>query len=68
MSDSQILELSATPVDYTVFDVRWVPMSPRLAVCGSSLAGEGTVRVYSLAGQVGGWPGCHNYHTVHHRV
>jgi len=51
MAESQILEHSATPVDYTVFDVRWVPSSPRLVVCGSSLAGEGTIRMYSLAGQ-----------------
>jgi len=51
MVDCQILEHSSTPVDYTLFDVSWVPSSPRLAVCGSSLAGEGTVRVYSLAGQ-----------------
>ena len=52
MADCQILEHSSTPVDYTLFDVSWVPSSPRLAVCGSSLAGEGIVRVYSLAGQV----------------
>ena len=52
MTDSQILEHSATSVDFTVFDVNWVPSSPRLVVCGSSLAGEGSVRVYSLAGQV----------------
>ena len=52
MVESQILEHSATPVDFTVFDVRWVPSSPRMVVCGSSLSGEGTVRMYSLAGQV----------------
>ena len=54
MGDSHILEHSATPVNYTVFDVNWVPSSPRLAVCGSTLAGEGTMRVYSLGGKVGG--------------
>ena len=52
MVESQILEHSSTPVDFTVFDVRWVPSSPRMVVCGSSLSGEGTVRMYSLAGQV----------------
>ena len=52
MVDSQILEHSSTPVNYTMFDVNWVPSSPRLAVCGSTLAGEGTLRVYTLAGQV----------------
>jgi len=51
MAEFQILEHSATSVDFTVFDVNWVPSSPRLVVCGSSLAGEGSVRVYSLAGQ-----------------
>ena len=54
MVDSQILEHSSTAVNYTLFDVNWVPSSPRLAVCGSTLAGEGTLRVYTLAGQVGG--------------
>ena len=49
MVDSQILEHSSTPVNYTMFDVNWVPSSPRLAVCGSTLAGEGTLRVYTLA-------------------
>eukprot|EP00092_Neocalanus_flemingeri_P023219 GFUD01025176.1.p1 GENE.GFUD01025176.1~~GFUD01025176.1.p1 ORF type:complete len:342 (-),score=127.70 GFUD01025176.1:42-1067(-) len=51
MGDSQILEHSSTLVNYTLFDVNWVPSSPRLVVCGSTLAGEGTLRVYSLAGQ-----------------
>jgi len=51
MCDSQVLEHSATMVDYTVFDVNWVPSSPRLAVCGSTLAGEGVLKVYSLASQ-----------------
>ena len=45
MVDSQILEHSSTPVNYTMFDVNWVPSSPRLAVCGSFLAGEETLRL-----------------------
>jgi hypothetical protein len=48
MIDSQILEHSSTPVNYTLFDVNWVPSSPRLVVCGSTLAGEGTLRMYTL--------------------
>jgi len=51
MVDSQILEHSSTLMNYTLFDVNWVPSSPRLAVCGSTLAGEGTLRIYTLAGQ-----------------
>ena len=52
MTDHQILEHSSTSVDYTLFDVKWIPSSPRLVTCGSSLAGEGHLRVYSLSGQV----------------
>ena len=55
MVDSQKLEHSSTPVNYTLFDVNWVPSSPRLAVCGFTLAGEGTLRIYTLAGQVCGY-------------
>lgn len=51
MTDHQILEHSSTSVDYTLFDVKWIPSSPRLVTCGSSLAGEGHLRVYSLSGQ-----------------
>ena len=52
MSSHQLLEHSVTGVDYTVFHGSWIPSSPRLVVCGSSLAGEGVIRVYSLSGEV----------------
>ena len=48
----QLLEHSCTGVDYTLFHGSWVPCSPRLVVCGSTLSGEGVIRVYSLSGKV----------------
>ena len=50
--DTQILEHSVTETDYTLFHVNWVPSSPRFVTCGSSLTGEGTLKVYSLASKV----------------
>ena len=47
--DTQILEHSVTETDCTLFHVNWVPSSPRFVTCGSSLTGEGTLKVYSLA-------------------
>jgi len=47
----EILELSSTKVDYTVFNVNWIPSAPRLIVCGSSLAGEGLIRIYNVTGK-----------------
>ena len=52
MTSQQFIEHSCTGVDYTLFHGSWVPSSPRLVVCGSTLAGEGVIRVYSLAGKV----------------
>ena len=48
----QLLEHSCTSVDYTLFHGSWVPSSPRFVVCGSSMSGEGVIRVYSLSGKV----------------
>ena len=47
-----LLEHSCTGVDYTLFHGSWVPSSPRFVVCGSTLSGEGVIRVYSLSGKV----------------
>ena len=49
--DHEILEHSVTEVDFTLFHSNWVPSSPRFVVCGSSLAGDGLLKVYSLAGK-----------------
>ena len=54
--DHEMIEHSVTEVDFTVFSVDWVPSSPRFVVSGSSLSGDGVLKVYSLAGKVR-----HNY-------
>ena len=50
--DHEMIEHSVTEVDFTVFSVDWVPSSPRFVVSGSSLSGDGVLKVYSLAGKV----------------
>ena len=52
MSVLELLEISCTGVDYTLFQAAWVPSSPRLVVCGSTQAGEGIIRLYSLSSKV----------------
>ena len=52
MSVPELVEISCTGVDYTLFQASWVPSSPRLVVCGSTLTGEGVIRLYSLSAKV----------------
>ena len=52
VDNHEILEHSVTEVDWTLFDVSWIPSSPRFVVCGSTLAGEGLIKVFTLASKV----------------
>lgn len=45
----QILTLSETPTDLTLFDCRWVPCSTRVVAAGTHTRGHGVLRVYSMA-------------------
>jgi len=49
MPSPQIICHQSRPCDYTLFDIHWVPSSPRMAVCGSTTSGEGVLALYTLA-------------------
>ena len=51
MAVPELVEVSCTSVDFTVFQASWLPSSPRLAACGCTLAGRGVIKLYSLAGR-----------------
>ena len=49
MSDHRILILAKESVNFTLFNVKWVPCSSRLVVLGSHPRGTGIWQVYNLS-------------------
>jgi len=49
MTRSQILAHIEKPVNYTLFDVQWIPSSARLIAMGSHPRGTGIWQVYQMS-------------------
>ena len=45
----QIIEHQRQALDYTAFETRWIPCSPRYVVCGQSPGGKGVIEVCELS-------------------
>jgi hypothetical protein len=49
MDKPQIVEHASKALNYTVFNVKWIPRSARLVSLGSHARGTGALEIYSLS-------------------
>lgn len=49
MSKPQIVEYIAESVDYSIFDVKWVPNSAKFVSIGANANGTGTIQVFEMS-------------------
>lgn len=48
MNKTQIIEHITEPVDYSVFDVKWVPSTAKFLSIGSNSNGTGVLQVFEM--------------------
>lgn len=48
MNKTQIIEHVTEPVDYSVFDVKWVPSTAKFLAIGSNHNGTGVLQVFEM--------------------
>ena len=49
MDKPNIIEHVHKPLDYTLFDARWIPCSPRFVVLGNYPRGTGALQIYEVS-------------------
>ncbi|KAJ3345212.1 WD repeat-containing protein 92, partial [Kappamyces sp. JEL0680] len=52
MDKPQIVLHSTKSLDYTTFDVKWIPQTPRYVTIGQMANGTGVLEIHSLQGKV----------------
>ena len=52
MDKPQIVIHSQKPLDYTSFDVKWIPQSPKYLTLGQLPNGTGILEIHSLNGSI----------------
>ena len=49
MSSAQILVHIEKPVNYTLFEVKWIPFSSQIVTLGSHPRGTGVMQIYDMS-------------------